>query len=331
MIVDFHNHMIPDNILEKIEKYGRPYGVELGKDQIGRKVIAVNGIITTVVIDKMRRPETRIPDMDANGVDVQAISFSAWTRVLNHFPPELATELAVAANEEMASIVKTSPSRFVGMATVALHDVDAAVAEVTRAVRDLDLRAVIVMSNFKGKNLDAQEFWPFYRRIEELGVPLFIHPSNPIGYSAVSEYRLAPILGFEFDLAVAIMRLVFGGVLEEYPNLKVVVAHLAGVLPFLMARVENGYKYLGEKWKISKPPMEYLKNVYLDTVSFHVPALMCTYADWNARRLVMGSDYPHVVGDLVRAVTSIREMAIPEDEKKMILGENAASILKIGK
>ncbi|MCL5959252.1 MAG: amidohydrolase family protein [Chloroflexi bacterium] len=331
MIVDFHNHMIPESFLDKLARYGGPYGIELGKDKLGRKLIVVNGIVTTVVVDKMHRPETRIPDMDANGVDVQAISFSAWTRILNHFPPEMAVELAAAANEEMVAIVKTNPSRFAGMATVSLHDVESAIAEVTRAVRQLGLRAVIVMSNFKGKNLDDQEFWPFYQRIQELEIPMFVHPSNPIGYSAVAQYRLAAIMGFEFDLAIGLARLVFGGVLEAYPRLKVVVAHLAGVLPFLVARIENGYNHYSKEdfAGLSRPPMEYLRNVYLDTVSFHVPALTCTYADWGAGRMVMGSDYPHVIGDLARGVTSIEAMSIPPAEKRMILGNNAAALLKI--
>jgi aminocarboxymuconate-semialdehyde decarboxylase len=146
----------------------------------------------------------------------------------------------------------------------------------------------------------------------------------------MNDYRLAPMIGYEMDLCLATVRIVMGGILKDYPGLKFIIGHLGGAIPYLTERIENCFRAYPEcKVHIQDSPKKYLSKIYFDTVSFHRPALMCAYAFPGPKRMVLGSDYPHVIGDIVRSVSSIEELDIPAAEKEWIFSENLKSLLKL--
>jgi aminocarboxymuconate-semialdehyde decarboxylase len=178
-------------------------------------------------------------------------------------------------------------------------------------------------SNINGMGLDNPVFYPFYERISEYGLPIHIHPRAPLDKETYKDYRLGPIIGFEMDLCVAVVRLVMSGVMERYPNLHFIVSHLGGAIPYLAERIQNAYEAYPECRKhISKPAKEYLKRFCYDTVSFFEPALMCAYSFLGAGKMILGSDYPHVIGDIKRAVSSIERLPIPREDKELIYSVN---------
>jgi aminocarboxymuconate-semialdehyde decarboxylase len=146
----------------------------------------------------------------------------------------------------------------------------------------------------------------------------------------MNDYRLAPMIGFEMDLCLATVRIVMGGILKDFPNLKFIISHLGGAVPYLTERIENCFRAYPEcKVNIQDSPRNYLKKIYIDTVSFHPPALMCAYAFPGPERLIMGSDYPHVIGDIERAVSSIQDLDIPEADKQLIFSGNLKRLIKL--
>ena len=326
MKIDFHNHFYPKEYLEGIKKLGGELNVT--RDALGRIVIEERGMKVVTITEPMYRPELRIRDMDEAGVDVQVLSLSIPN--VYFASPEDSVKLARQTNDAIASVVEKYKDRFVGFASVPLLKPDAAVEEAERAVKELGMKGFIILSNVRGRTLDDLLFLPFYEVVSKLDVPILIHPAPPLSSKGMEEYRLAPIIGFEFDVCLAITRLIFSGILEKYP-LKIIVSHLGAGLLFFFERIENGYRAYPEcREKITRPPSFYLKSLYYDTVAFHKPALMCAYATVGPRQMVLGSDYPHVIGDLKRAVQSIEELNIPPEEKEDIFSGNGRKLLKMG-
>ena len=146
----------------------------------------------------------------------------------------------------------------------------------------------------------------------------------------MDDYRLVPILGFGVDTTLAVLRLVFSGVLERLPGLKLVASHLGGVFPYLRGRIEAGFHAYPEcRVRISEPPSRYLRRIWMDSICYDGDVLISAYAFSGPERIVLGSDFPHQIGDLEHAVERIRRLEIGDEEKEMILGGNAAKLLKL--
>jgi aminocarboxymuconate-semialdehyde decarboxylase len=164
--------------------------------------------------------------------------------------------------------------------------------------------------------------------MSDYDLPIHIHPRAPADKETYKDYRLGPMIGFEMEICVAVVRLVMGGVLERFPNLKFIVSHLGGAIPYLAERINNCYEaYPDCRENISGPAKDYLKQFYYDTVSFFEPALMCAYSFLGADRLILGSDYPHVIGDIRAAITSIQDLDIPDGDKEMIYSGNILRLI----
>lgn len=286
------------------------------------------GLRIVTIKEKMHRVEKRLADMDKNGIDVQVLSLS--TPGVDCFDAKKSVSVARMVNDEMAKITEKYRGRFYALASLPLKDVPAAIDELERSVKDLGMKGVILQSDVDGRPLDSPDFLPLYEKIASMDLPISIHPGTPIVGGVVAEYRLGPMVGFIFDTTLAMLRLILSGVLEKIPNLKLVLAHLGGMLPYVVDRLDFCYRaYPEARVNISRPISEYLKRAYYDTVSFYEPAIMCAYALTGSKGLVFGTDYPHVIGSIERAVKTVAGLKIPEEEKWEIFGGNAYQLLKL--
>lgn len=325
MRIDFHNHLYPERYLAELEK-GRTRAT-VQRDDEGQTLMVYAGDYN-VIVSGHRSPEARIEAMDAVGVDMQVLTLT--TPGVHIETRSRGVALASLVNDAFAEVVARHPSRFVALAALPLQDPAASVRELERAVTQLGLRGATLFTNVNGGPLDALELWPLYEKAAELDVPLFLHPTSPVGVEAMDVYRLAPLVGFPLDTTLAITRLVFSGVLERWPDLKIVLSHLGGAVPYLAERIDRGFKAYREcKSNLSRPPSQVFKRLYMDTVAFSPPALLFALDFAGADRLVLGSDYPHQIGDLPGSVRAIEALPIADEDKDKILSRNAARLLKL--
>jgi aminocarboxymuconate-semialdehyde decarboxylase len=327
MKIDIHNHYYPATFIKEIEK-GLIRNLQVACDEVGRNIIVHKGTRVVTITPPMNNVELRLKDMAKAGIDMQILSLSIPS--VDAFPPEDGKTFAQMVNAELSKISNQYPDHFGFLATIPFKARDDAIAELNRAVRELGAKGVIVGSNIDGRPLDSLEFRPIYSKIAELDIPVLIHPMTPIGNDAMNDYRLAPMIGFEMDLCLATIRIIMGGILKDFPNLKFIISHLGGAIPYLIERIENCFRAYPEcRVNIQDSPKNYLKKIYMDTVSFHKPALLCAYTFHGPRHLVLGSDYPHVIGDIERSVSSIQDLDIPDEEKKWIFSENLRTLLNL--
>ncbi|MFQ5861032.1 MAG: amidohydrolase family protein [Dehalococcoidia bacterium] len=300
--VDVHAHYIPESCLDLLQGSGPPHSSLVGD---------------------MTDLEKRVQDMDAMGVDIQAIS--SWPSLLN-------MDLAMTRrmNDGIAKAVRLHPDRFVGLAAVHMNHPEEAVAELERAVKELSMRGLEIATNVGGKNLDAKEFAPFYAKVQELDMPVFIHPIGVLGQDRLGSHYLSNLLGNPTDTAVAVASLIFGGVLKEFPRLRFYLAHGGGTCPYVRGRWEHGWRVRPEiKAELERPPSEYFKLFYFDSLLHSVPALNYLVETVGPERVMLGTDYPFDMGeyDAVNSITSLPHLS--DAQKEQILGGNAIALFRI--
>lgn len=277
----------------------------------------------------MTEPSVRTADMDRMGIDVQVLApfvsqFYYWT------DPGLAQEAARAQNEALAAMRSAAPSRFAAIGTVPMQDSRRAVAELEYMVEALGFKGVQISSNVNGTDLDDPRFRPFFRRAQELGVVVLIHPSGFSAGERLQDYFLVNVIGNPMDSTLALTRLIFSGVLEELPALKLCVVHGGGYLPFYSARMDHAWKVRPEcANNISRPPSTYLKQVYFDTMVFS-PTILATLTEFaGSDHVLLGTDYPFDMGerDPLGLVGSVEGLAAKE--LSAIRGGNAAHLFDL--
>jgi aminocarboxymuconate-semialdehyde decarboxylase len=209
-----------------------------------------------------------------------------------------------------------------------MDDPDAALREVYHAIDDLKLNGVILLSNIRGRALTDPMYRPFFEEANRMGLCIFLHPMLPAHAAPFNEYVLGPLVGFPFDTTLAVARMCFSGMLRELPDIKWVIGHLGGAIPYLMERLDSGFRDFAEcRVKIDAPPSTYLKRLHYDTVTFSPHNLRLAYDLVGPDHMVMGSDYPHLLGSIDRAVSSIEAMDIPAEDKARIFSGTALRIL----
>lgn len=314
--VDVHAHFYPAEYLEAVGRAGSE--ISLRAEPSGRRVFCRGEAKVAALNPPALDPALRLEAMDAAGVGVQALSLTFPS--VNFLPSPRGADVARVANDALARIANASAGRFAALAAVPQKDAGLAVAELTRAVERLGLRGAIVFTTIDGVYLDDLSQRPLLERAAALGVPLLVHPMAPPSTQGMTDYWLTPILGMEFEVMLALGRLIFTGVLERLPNLCLIASHLGGGLPFLQGRMDHGYRVHPDcRQHIGCPPSTYLRQVYFDTVAFHVPALRCAVESVGADRLVLGTDYPQAMGDLGGTVKDIEGLDLAAAEREAIL------------
>ena len=320
MIIDIFSHHISVSVGKLIEK-GKYFGE-------GRQHYNPNPPIQNA------NPEARLNIMEKYEVDVQALSLT--TSVLLGFSPEDASEICRVSNDDNYSLCKAYPHRFVNICIISLLDMDSAMKELDRSINELDCRGVTVSTNQNGKGLDSPEYFRFYEKLIAHDLPLLIHPTHWESYPLVdmdTAWRMMHVFGWPFDTTQAVWRLIFGGVIDRYPSLKIVTHHMGAMLPYFVRRIETTFD-LHLKDKLPRHISQYWGNIYGDTaVDGAVAAYPCGYAFFGPDRLMYGTDYPFgpETGEacIRDNLACVKAMDIPPQDVEKILGGNAKRLLKI--
>ncbi len=323
IIIDFHNHFYPKEYIEALQT--GPSNIKVTYDEDNNPLLHYPGDYN-ILVPSHRDIDFREQAIKKAGVDKQILTFTTPGTQIES--PERSVELAQIVNDGFARIKDERSDRFTALATLPLNDPETSVIEFERAFNDLGFKGVMVFSNINGIALSDRRFWPLYEKASDLNAVFYIHPNFPVGVEAMTEYWLMPLIGFTFDTTLAAAKLVFSGVVEKFPGIKWVLAHLGGAIPYLAERLDRGYFAFKEcREHISKPPSEYLKEFYYDTVNFDLKALKLAIDFAGADHLVAGSDHPHQIGSLEKMVDSIEKLNISSEEKEGIYGGNASHLL----
>jgi aminocarboxymuconate-semialdehyde decarboxylase len=324
-IIDFHNHFYPPEYIAAVRK--GPSNVRVTDDAYGNPVLHSPGD-SNIAVPGHRDIEARTRDLNDAGVTKQVLTFtSPGTHIET---PQVATRLAREINDTFARIKSDHADRFTALATLPLNDAAASVKELDRVVNDLDFRGAMLFSNVNGKALAHEDYWPLYERANDLGLVLYIHPTHPLGVEAMTEYWLMPLVGFLMDTTLAAAHLVFAGVPERFPGIRWVLGHLGGAVPYLAERFDRGYEAFADcRTNITKPPSEYLKEFFYDTVNFDAKCLQLALEFAGPDQIVAGSDYPHQIGSLDKMVASLASLNISETDKQKIRWENTHRLLDL--
>jgi aminocarboxymuconate-semialdehyde decarboxylase len=263
-----------------------------------------------------------------DGVDLQVVTLTTpGTHVES---PTRSVDLARLVNEDFAEIVQNRGQRFSALATLPLNDAKASARELDRALNYLKLPGAMLFSNVNGIALSEERFWPLYEVANHHGCVLHIHPTNPISVEQMQEYWLMPLVGFLFDTTIAAASLVFSGVPERFPNIKWVLSHLGGAIPYLAERLDRGYEAFPEcRANLKRPPSSYLKEFYYDTVNFDRDALELAIRFAGPDHILAGSDYPHAIGSIPRMKDALGSLDVSDDVRAAIFGGNAARVFAV--
>ncbi|MGE5523146.1 MAG: amidohydrolase family protein [Rhodospirillaceae bacterium] len=325
MIIDFHAYFQPRSFLEHLRRrkdYPRiekADGVELvwsGPDAARR------------IVPEQIDIERRVEMLAAAGIDTQILRLQNVSGI-DALPADEGMALAQAANEELADIARRYPGRFIPYAAVPMRDIDGAVSELTRCVTQLGHQGLGISVGVDGRSLDHEAFLPLFDCANRLGVPVLILPNHP---SLIAE-RLEPYgwltgaFGFQVDLSIVALRLLSGGVLDRYPELRLILANLGGVAPFIVERLDQYWARVhAAKRPLPMEPTEALRRFYFETASAHPAAIRMTAEVLGVDRIVFGSDYPSF--DFVRALQSVRDCGLSSADVERILRLNARDLVK---
>jgi aminocarboxymuconate-semialdehyde decarboxylase len=329
-IIDVHNHLYPKAYMDYLSK-----GVgALSLKQTGPGTMAFYyGGLRLATITKRGHYEwaPRVRDMEEYGIDVQMVSLT--TPGVELLPVKESVIWAKKVNDYIAAGCRKYKGRFYALATLPYGDVKASVKELERAHKELGAKGVTMFSNLAGDPIYLPKYLPIYEAAEALDMPIFIHPAPPLTTAAMKKARMPlPLYGFILDTTMAVTGLVFEGIFEKFPNLKVIHAHLGGVFPYMVGRVNDCYNTYQKDfgYSLTMPPSEYYKkNVYVDVISFHLPAMKCCLEYLGVDRLLIGTDYAHPIGGPQKVVGFVKGLDLPKAQFEKIMWKNAAKLFKL--
>ena len=268
----------------------------------------------------------RLRDMDANDVDIQILSPTVFTFFYAQ-DAALTQACSILQNEQIALVIRQHPERFLGLGTVPMQAPEMAAGELRRAMTKLGLRGAMIGSHVNGRNLDDPALEPFWSTAAELGALIFIHPHQGAAAERLTSYYLKNLVGLPLETTIAAACLVFGGVLERYPELKICLSHGGGFAPYQAGRFQHGWEVRDEpKVHIHRPPDEALRRLFYDTILHSNSALEYLISSVGADHVMLGSDYPFDMGNL-DCVARVRALSIEPAARDLILGGYARTVL----
>lgn len=323
-VTDMHNHMIAPEVVRFLERDGARFQTRI-IERDGGRLFLINETATRPINDRMTRPEARIADMDAEGVERQAVSCVPFI-MYPDVAPALGLAIAQVNNDALAAVAARQPARFVALASVPLQDPALAAQELERAA-GLGMRGVEIPPKVGEQGLDEPQFEVFWAAAEALGLVVCIHPFEAAPQGVLARYGFGNLVGNLYDTGLAAALLIYGGVLERHPRLRVVLYHAGGALPSLIGRLDNGYRLgIARGQTISRPPSSFINQYWFDTIAYNPAMLRYLAATYGADRLVLGSDYP-LGGGLPHPVAEVQAVGLSPADERAVLADNAGRLL----
>ena len=318
LAIDAHAHILTEETMKLLERETpkvAPKLVPLGKDMFE---LSIAGVPYRPFPKGGFDIEQRLKDMATSEVDMQVLSVTPQTFLYNQ-DASLTTASSIVQNDQIAKHVKDHPKRFYGLATLPMQAPKAAADELTRAMTKLGLKGAQIASNIMGKNLDEPEFEPVWQVANQHHAFFMIHPNNVAGADRLKNYYLANLIGNPLDTTIAAACLVFGGVIERFPNIRFFMVHGGGFTPYQAGRWQHGWHVRPEPQKhLKKPPAETIRTFYWDTILHSKPQLEFLVSEFGASHVLLGSDYPYDMGTF-ECARQVKALSIPDLDKVVIL------------
>lgn len=329
LTVDIHTHILPKQLPHWAERFGYGGFVELAHHRPGCARMLINGKLFREIEENCWNAERRIEECEALGIRVQVLStvpvmFSYWAK------PEHGYDVARFLNDDIAATVRKHPKRFIGLGTLPLQSPDLSLRELDRCVKELGLRGVQIGSNVNGTNLNAAALFPVFGRAEELGAAVFVHPWDMLGKAELADYWMQWLVGMPAETTRAIVSLIFGGVLEKLPQLRIAFAHGGGSFPATIGRIEQGYRCRPDLCAIhcTVNPREYLRRIVVDALVHDPRSLQYLIDQMGSDHIALGSDYPFPLGE-TRPGELIRSMNFPRTVQEDLFFRTACTWLGV--
>lgn len=295
--IDIHTHIMPENMPNWTKKFG--YGEFIHLEHRNCKACMMKGDkLFREVEENCFQDAVRLKEMNETGVTIQVLStipvlFNYWAKAADGY------ETSRFFNDHIAETVAKNPNRFIGIGTVPLQDTELAIQEMERCVKELGMPGLQIGSNVNGMNLSDPVFLPFFEAAEKISCSLFIHPWEMMGEAQMQKYWLPWLVGMPAETSRAICSMIFGGVLEKFPRLRVAFAHGGGSFPFTIGRIQHGFDVRPDLVAVDNniPPTMYIGQFWVDSLVHDEKALRYLIDVMGREKVCLGSDYPFPLGE----------------------------------
>ncbi|GAA4307212.1 amidohydrolase family protein [Nibribacter koreensis] len=329
--IDIHTHILPERWPDLRERYGYGGFVRLEHHKPCCARMMLDDRFFREVQDNTWDPQVRMQECSHHGVQVQVLStvpvmFSYWAK------PEDTWDLSKILNDHIAGVVADYPTRFIGLGTLPMQDSKLAIKELERCVKELGMAGVQIGSNVNDLNLDDDALFPIFEAAADLGAAVFVHPWDMMGEKKMRKYWLPWLVGMPAETSRAICSMIFGGVLERLPNLRVAFAHGGGSFPFTIGRIQHGFDVRPDLCAVDNnvPPVNYLGKFWIDSLVHCPNTLDYVVKQFGADKIALGSDYPFPLGELEPGKL-IESMPYPDTVKELLLSGSALQWLGLQK
>ena len=323
MKIDIHTHILPKEWPNLKEKYGYGGWINLDHHNTGCARMMKDKHFFREVESNCWDPDVRMNECDDHGVDVQVLStipvmFNYWAK------PDDAMEVSKMLNNHIASIVAEFPKRFVGLCTIPLQEPEKAIMELQRCIHKLGMVGAQIGSNINGVNLSDESLFAFFEAAADLGAAIFIHPWDIMGKKEMEKYWLPWLVGMPAETSRAICSMIFGGVFERLPNLRVAFAHGGGSFPATAGRIQQGYDVRPDLCAVDNQvdPRNYLGKFWVDSLVHDADALDFIIKKLGVDKIALGTDYPFPLGEL-KPGQLIESMDYNNEQKEKLFFQNA--------
>ncbi|MBK9271601.1 MAG: amidohydrolase [Saprospiraceae bacterium] len=327
--IDIHTHIIPEHLPRWAEKFGYGGFVSLDHHTNCRAKMMIDNRFFREIESNCWDADIRIKEMDQHGIQIQVLStipvlFGYWAKARDTF------DTSRFLNDHLSDVVRRNPNRFIGLGTVPMQNPELAIVEMDRCVNELGLAGIQIGSHINDWNLEDQALHDFYKAAEESGACLFVHPWDMVGKEKMSKYWLPWLVGMPAETSLAICSMIFGGIFEKFPKLRVAFAHGGGAFPGSYGRIKHGFEVRPDLVAVDNPkhPDEYLGKFWVDSLVHDEDLLFKLISLFGVEKIALGSDYPFPLGEL-KPGKLILNSGLDEDEKSWLNYRSAESWLGI--